>query len=944
MFKNIKLKKYSIYIKLLLIFIIVFLFTQLLSFIPKIQRINKEISIFCYVIYLTYLVLYLIKNIKKISFLYRLVRNIVLSIYSLAVILLLLLIAWYDYCFFPNDQEYLDNVVQQLEYKGNKSEIIDIDLIKNIKKLKITNRITSEDIKLLKSNKLKEKNIVITENPYVKNSNNNNLKYATGKTFFYTYQKNSLVLKSDSIVNLKLNRTKYEKRYLDISTCWPSINNNETNDGKLKVVFKSSNKTKQILFEKKLLREVKPVYKPFKFSNVFKSIWFFLKNPSPGIIPENYGWNDYKINIPEEPGVLEIKFEVPKAKKSEYLFLGNPRIFGVNPKNNNKNYNVVFLLFDTLARYHLDIYEYYNAFKKNGVDNTIKKLGARKIVTPDIDKYFNESIIFEKLYTAGQVTRPSITSLWTSRHFNECRLPVFRNIVTDDNQKEFYNKKFETLGNILSENGYITSQICCNAEGHNVSGVGVDLGFDENHDYTMESSEYTANFKNVLKFLEKNQNRKFFLYAHLNVPHPKRWIPAKYFIKAYWDADFNMSTGIMLGNIRYLNDRVKQIIDGINKLKLRKNTMIVITADHGSGVRSKFRGYNPEYKKKMWQRESQRVATFHPAQIYGKGGSQSLYDDYMRLPFVIIPPINSKMKPGLVNSQVSAIDIAPTFIDLLLAKKVDSFQGKSFKNILYNKNNRNIDFTPDLQFTGRFQRGFILEGRYKYWLNILGMYKYRKAGNKGKFIQQQEYLFDLKKDPEERYNLSKNKNYTELLSKMRKYYHNKYIEFPDKNFIQISPGNKKKYNIKVKVNNGKIIYAKKYGKNIELKVISDKIIEYSGIVEHKPAFVSFETKPNNSNFEITILRDGKLLNKKNIYSSNEVINLIGNPFVVNNKTDLYLLRNYGKTGLEVQNIPDGSLYISRIPLNYWLEMSQSEKDIMLSPGIKEVLRGWGYIQ
>ncbi len=59
---------------------------------------------------------------------------------------------------------------------------------------------------------------------------------------------------------------------------------------------------------------------------------------------------------------------------------------------------------------------------------------------------------------------------------------------------------------------------------------------------------------------------------------------------------------------------------------------------------------------------------------------------------------------------------------------------------------------------------------------------------------------------------------------------------------------------------------------------------------------------------------------------------------------MHVAREYAKTGLEAVRVPPGGVHYSRVPMNYWLEMSKSDKDIKLSPGIKEVLRGWGYIQ
>ena len=108
--------------------------------------------------------------------------------------------------------------------------------------------------------------------------------------------------------------------------------------------------------------------------------------------------------------------------------------------------------------------------------------------------------------------------------------------------------------------------------------------------------------------------------------------------------------------------------------------------------------------------------------------------------------------------------------------------------------------------------------------------------------------------------------------------------------------------------------------------------------------MSFETKPRNSKLKISINKNGKLLPDNRLFSSVESINNLHNPIVLKDKIDFFITRLPGQTGLEDKDIPPGSVFFARIPLNYWLEMSRSAKDIHLSPGIKEVLRGWGYIQ
>ena len=105
-------------------------------------------------------------------------------------------------------------------------------------------------------------------------------------------------------------------------------------------------------------------------------------------------------------------------------------------------------------RSYYDLYEYYKLFKEKGYDAAISEMGKNNVRTPEIDRYFDKSILFYNMTTEGETTRPSIVSLWTSQIYTKCRMPVFRNIVSIKNQKKFYEKEFATLGDELSKRGY----------------------------------------------------------------------------------------------------------------------------------------------------------------------------------------------------------------------------------------------------------------------------------------------------------------------------------------------------------------------------------------------------------------------------------------------------------------------------------------------------------
>ncbi len=896
------------------------------------------------VIVLAWLSVKLLKIHEKTAGFSSLLKKIFIGCGILSVSVSVFLVIWYNYCFFPDDEDYLLKQADSVTYNGNSIERVQSDLVRELGKSIISSPLEKKDLDYLLNPELKSRDIYIDENPYGNNSRNN-LKYATGKTFYYIYQKNCAVIKNHSSIRWTQKQSRSE-RFLEFDAVIPNIDSSSNFHGRVVVSYSLQGGKKVKLYEKNIGSEVKPDIEAFRFSNVFKAVLFYLKNPGRSVITDNTGWEKIKLAIPREKGSLEIRFESSEHDNA-YFFAGTPRVFEAEKKPLKKELNIVYIIFDTIGQPHIDLYEYYKLFKEKGYDAAISEMGKNNVRTPEIDRYFDKSILFYNMTTEGETTRPSIVSLWTSQIYTKCRMPVFRNIVSIKNQKKFYEKEFATLGDELSKRGYLTKQIACNAQGHNVSGVGSDLGFDENHDYTMETSEYPANIKHIVKFLEENQKRKFFLYTHLNIPHTPKWIPSKYFINELWGSMFNIDAAKIRGNIRYADFNFKMIMDTLKKLKLDKNTLVVLTADHSMGEPFLFREKPGRQLSAAMKngRESQSVATFHPNAIYARKGGQHLYSDYMKIPFIVIPPA------GVVNgvkkneTYISTLDVAPTLLDITTGEKQKKFSGSSFKNLL-EKPETEMKYTHEfIPMVGRFMRGFIYQGRYKYWWNITGIYKYDvKKGIK--YIKQPEHLYDLENDYFNTKNLVSDEKYRDVLRRMRVLRMNSYRDYDEINFLQFPEFSKpgERLDVKIEAIGGEIVYPEVFGKNISYKRKSSGKLELAVRNDSANRIFSFETKPYRSRLKISIYSNGRPVNSDRIKIGVEKNNPFGKVISLNDPSDFFVSRITGRTGYESTDTEKGFVYFFRVPVNYWLEMNSDTKDINLSPGIKEVLRGWGYIQ
>ncbi|MCL2154464.1 MAG: sulfatase-like hydrolase/transferase [Leptospirales bacterium] len=954
MLKELQKNKIKIISAIVLSILTIILLNIVLSNIWKLRFIYPHIKTGYTVIIIITLIVYITSIFQKLKLIGKIIKYAAIISASLSILIIILLTLWYNYIFFPDDEDYLKDKVNAAQYTNNDLYEVEIDLIRTLKNAKISSKLEKSDRDFLLNPEFKASNIYIDYNSY-NSTSPNNLKYATGKTFYYVYQKNCAVIKGNSNIEFSIPDST-QKRLLELDAVLPDLDKSVSDHGEFSIKYTFTNGETITLINEAIKKEVKPDIEAFRYSSVLSSIWFYLKNPGRSIITDDTGWKKIKVDIPSKRGTLTLNFKTDNDKtenkidkdRKNYLFLGTPRIYSAKENKKNNHYNVVYIIFDILGQPHIDLYEYYDEFLKNGFDNAVYNIGEKNILTKEIDSYYNNIILFDHVITAGQVTRPAVVSLWTSQFSTKARIPVFRNIITLENQREFHEQGFTSLGEKLSAQGYFTKQIECNANSHNVSGVGVDLGFDENHDYTIETSTYPANIKHIINFLEENQNRKFLLYAHLNIPHPPKWIPMKYFTRELNVSDYDIETAKLRGNIKYVDFNFKMIMDTIKKLNLDENTFVIITADHSSGDGPGFRKKPSRQLKAAMERgrDSQSVATFHPNAIYVRGGSQHLFSDYMQVPFIVIPPKTFKTKIGRVNSYISTIDVAPTILDILQDQKEKLLAGKSFKYLIENPANSTKVHTDFIPMVGRFSGGFILDGKYKYWWDITGLYKYRTRNDGLKYIQKPEHLFDLETDPYETTNLANDERYKTLLNRMRDIRFNRYQDYDEKNFIQIAPDKNTNGDIKihVKSKNGVIVYPTSDGENIKIIQKRNYELEIDIANSDKFRFISFETKPDKTPIEISIYRDSKLIEKSNIFSGKEKINLFNNPIILKDKNDFYITSIPGRLGYEESDIPEGSVYFYRIPLIYWLEMSRSERDINLSPGIKEVLKGWGYIQ
>ncbi len=293
----------------------------------------------------------------------------------------------------------------------------------------------------------------------------------------------------------------------------------------------------------------------------------------------------------------------------------------------------------------------------------------------------------------------------------------------------------------------------------------------------MGRKEYYENAKSLLqkafrwlrKYRQKKEKKPFFLWVHLMEPHDPYFPFNRYlrmirasklsfkelkYIREHPEyiqilREYNKIQKLLDlydAEIRFVDGQIKRFINLLNhkKRRLLNNTLTVITADHGE--------------------------EFNEHGMHGHNAQ--LYDELLKVPLIIISKplikfkkekykqdkIQKETKVRPISNLVNLIDLAPTILDLLGLHPEPMFEGKSFANKILSDAEVIGDPITDGVFSESFHKNRITRFSDHNDSKIMRIISYRTK--KWKYIideeTKDEELYDLKIDPKETINLSKN--------------------------------------------------------------------------------------------------------------------------------------------------------------------------------------------
>lgn len=313
--------------------------------------------------------------------------------------------------------------------------------------------------------------------------------------------------------------------------------------------------------------------------------------------------------------------------------------------------------------------------------------GNTEGITPAIDRFAGDSVLFENCYSQAPWTLPAVTSILTSaypdRHGAGGHEGAFTKLRRD----------IPTVAEVFAGAGYATGAVT------NVRFLsdtfGLDRGFGSVDVYKTKNVYRHArramrtSFA-AIRWIQRHKAKPFFLLVHYYDPH-LIYSPPRAFRKRFADVQdrstdnyiFGTGTDILNmrnswtcpdretierleklynGEVAYTDSAVGWLLDRISDIGFGGKTVIALMADHGE-------------------------------EFLDHGGfehSHTLYDELLNIPLIIRTPgmleKQAEHRPGAagirVGCDVRSIDVAPTLCGLAGIPPAKEFAGESFVSLL----------------------------------------------------------------------------------------------------------------------------------------------------------------------------------------------------------------------------------------------------------------------
>ena len=380
-------------------------------------------------------------------------------------------------------------------------------------------------------------------------------------------------------------------------------------------------------------------------------------------------------------------------------------------------------------------------------------MGHPKIKTPHLDKLSKESVLFERGYVPTALCRPSLVTLVNGQY-------AHKHMITGNDpspktyprEKEVYNQKraklisyldkFDTLPKLLGEKGYLSHQSGKWWEGNFKHGGfthGMTRGFPQpggrHGDDGLKIGR--TGLQPIEEFVDHAvaEKKPFFLWYGVFLPHTPHNPPER-LLKPYRDMGLPLPIAKYYAMCTWFDETCGQLIDILEKRKLRDDTIIVYVTDNGWIQNPERNGYAPRSK-------------------------QTPYEGGIRTPIMFSWP-NGDLKNGKRKDVISSIDLFPTVLAATGARVPEGLPGLNLMDSL--KEEKPVKrkgifgetFAHDVTDVENPEASLVfrwtIEGKWKLLLTYDGEVNRYKSTHPR--TEKRPQLFNLLKDPKEEKNLA----------------------------------------------------------------------------------------------------------------------------------------------------------------------------------------------
>lgn len=408
--------------------------------------------------------------------------------------------------------------------------------------------------------------------------------------------------------------------------------------------------------------------------------------------------------------------------------------------------------------------------------------GHPNILTPNLDKMAQNGAKLTSFYVGANVCSPSRAALMTGRYPVRSGMTGERFRVLFPFSTNGLPKDEVTLPEVLKTVGYSTGMVGKWHMGHLPGHLPTDNGFDsyygvpysndmgfedkKGHPYkkmfpplpmmendkiastNVDQTQMTKDYTNkAIEFIDKNKNKPFFLYYAPNFPH----------VPLYAGNDFKGKSkrGLYGDVVEELDWSVGKILDYLKANNLDKNTLVIFTSDNGP-----------------WLTEGEEGGS---AGLL-RNGKGTCWEGGVRVPF--IAQWNGIIKPSqVITSMASTMDLYTTIINMAKGTIPTDrvIDGKDILPLLTNKTDKVGD---ELFYYDANQLFAVRKGPWKLHLKSIET----GSGDQTQYVQ--PMLFNLEKDPSEKYNVGRDnpevvKQLKELAAQHQKSVEKKHYIFDD---------------------------------------------------------------------------------------------------------------------------------------------------------------------